>query len=225
MNDDYRIIATKTYVDKVLDEKLDKSAMTDIEAFIYEAIYGFIDGTIENISNSSSTYVRDYAFYEHPSLITAEFSSATNIGNYSFYKCTELSSINALSANTIGAFSFKGCSMLTSVDFPLATTIGQGSFDECTTLSSVNVPQLVMVEPLTFRKCECLTTIDLPVATSIKAQAFYNSGIINLTLRLNTVCTLEDENAFYFTLTRIEPRILTSKRTPRFARRNMRRIT
>lgn len=193
------VAADAKAVGDALAEKLDKSAMSDIEAFVHESIYGLIDGEIENISNNKATYVRDYTFYQHQSLITADFSAATSIGNYAFYKCPELTSTNVPSATNIGKFAFKGCSSLTTANYPLATTIGQGAFDECTALSSVNLPLLETVEPLTFRKCEALTTVDLPVATSIGTQAFYSSGITSLTLRSSTVCTLENADAFYFT--------------------------
>lgn len=171
----------------------------DIEAFIYEAIYGLVDGSIEIITNDKATYVRDYAFYQHQNLVNANFSSATNIGDYSFYKCPKLTSINTPSVTNIGKFAFKGCSSLTSASYPLATTIGQGSFDECISLSSVNFPMLETIAPLSFRKCESLTTVDLPAVTSIGTQAFYSSGITSLTLRSNIIVTLESADAFYFT--------------------------
>lgn len=81
----------------------------------------------------------------------------------------------------------------------MATAIGQGSFDECSSLTSVNLPLLETIAPLSFRKCESLTTVDLPAVTSIGTQAFYSSGITSLTLRSNTVVTLESADAFYFT--------------------------
>lgn len=186
-------------VGDMLNEKLDKSVMTDIEAYINESIYGFVDGSIENISNSKATYVRDYAFYQHQNLITANFSVATSIGNYSFYKCPALTSVSTPSATSVGTFAFKGCPELISANYPLVTTIGQGAFDECVALTSVNLSLVTVIEPLTFRKCEALTTIDLPVATSIGTQAFYSSGITSLTLRSNTIVSLESEDAFYFT--------------------------
>lgn len=44
---------------------LDGESLQNIYAYIYEALYGFIDGTIENIVNNKATYIRDYAFYQH----------------------------------------------------------------------------------------------------------------------------------------------------------------
>ena len=81
----------------------------------------------------------------------------------------------------------------------MVATIGQGSFDECTALTSVNLPIITAIESLTFRKCENLAIVDLPNVTSIGAQAFYSSGINSLILRSDTVCTLENADAFYFT--------------------------
>lgn len=178
---------------------LSDADLPKIYAYINEAIYGLIDGSIENISNNKAMYVRDYAFYQHQNLITADFPSATNIGDYSFYKCPSLAFVNASSTTNIGVFAFKGCSSLTSANYPLATTVEQGAFDECSILTSVNLPLVTAIEPLTFRKCDSLTTINLPVVTSIGTQAFYSSGVTSLTLRSDTICTLENADAFYFT--------------------------
>lgn len=186
-------------IDTLHQNKLDKSAMTDIEAFIHNTIYGFIDGSIENITNNKAVLVRDYAFYQHQNLVTAEFPAATNIGAYSFYKCLSLESMVAQYVTNIGVFAFKGCNALESANYQLVETIGQGAFDECTVLSSVNFPLVTTIEPLTFRKCAALTTVNLPVVVSIGTQAFYDSGITSLTLCSNTVVNLENEDAFYFT--------------------------
>lgn len=179
--------------------KADILDFPNIDAIVHEAIYGIVDGSIENISNNRAKYVRDYAFYQHQNLITANFPIATSIGDYSFYKCPVLTSVNTPSATNIGTFAFKGCSSLTSANYPLATTVGQGAFDECASLSSVNLPVVEVIEPLTFRRCENLTTVDLSAVTNIGTQAFYNSGITSLTLRSNAVCVLDNEDAFYFT--------------------------
>lgn len=178
---------------------LSDADLPDIYAYINDAIYGIVDGTIENISNDKAIYVRDYGFYKHPSLASATFPNATKIGNYSFYQCQSLANITIPLATEIGAFSFRECSSITNANFPNATSIGQGAFDECTNLSSVNLPLLENVSPLMFRNCESLTTVDLPVATTIETQAFWSSGLTSLTLRSNTICTLENADAFYFT--------------------------
>lgn len=173
--------------------------LPDIYAHINEAIYGIVDGTIENISNAKATYVRDYGFYKHPSLISASFTNATKIGDYGFYQSPALSTVDAPLVTEIGAFAFRGCSSLTNIISSAVTITGNGAFDECTNLSSVTLANLQEVKPLTFRKCESLTTVDLPVATNIGTQAFYSSGVTSLTLRSNTVVTLESADAFYFT--------------------------
>ena len=173
--------------------------LPNIYAHMHELMYGFIDGSIENLSNNKTNLIRDYAFYQHQNLITANFPSAINIGDYSFYKCPNLTSVNAPSVTNIGAFAFKGCSNLTSANYLLAISVGQGSFDECSSLTSVNLPLVIAIKPLTFRKCENLTIADFESVTNIETQAFYSSGITSLTLRSNTVCTLENEDAFYFT--------------------------
>ena len=158
-----------------------------------------IDGSTTALKNDKVISIRDYAFYQYQNLTTANFTIATSIGDYGFYKCNNLTLVNAPSVNTVGKFTFKGCAALTSINYPLTTTVGQGAFDECVTLSSVNLPLVAAIAPLTFRKCESLTAVELPVATSIGTQAFYSSGITSLTLRSNTVVTLENEDAFYFT--------------------------
>ena len=173
--------------------------LSDIYDYINEAIYGIIDGTIENISNTKATYIREYGFYKHPSLISASFPNAIKVNDYAFYQSPALSNVDISLVTEIGNFAFRGCTSLGAINFPNATTVGQGAFDECTNLSSVNLPLLGTVAPLMFRKCESLTTVDLPAATSIGTQAFYSSGIASLTLRSNTVIALENADAFYFT--------------------------
>lgn len=173
--------------------------LPDIYAHINEAIYGIVDGTIENISNTKAIYVRDYGFYKHSSLIFASFVNATKIGDYSFYQCPALTTVDIPLVTEIGNFVFRGCAMLKNINFPNATIVGQGAFDECTGLSSVTLTKLQEVKPLTFRKCESLTTVDFPAVTSIGTQAFYGSGVTSLTLRSNTVVALENADAFYFT--------------------------
>lgn len=171
----------------------------EIEKYINETMYGFIDGSIQNISNSLLKSIRDYNFYNHPNLITVNFPSVLDIGNYSFYKNLLLTEVSAESTLNIGKFAFKGDISLIQANFPLVKTLGQGAFDECEKLNSVNLTSLERVEPLTFRKCTMLATIDLPLVTSIGSQSFYNSGLTSLFLRSTSLCTLEHEDAFYFT--------------------------
>lgn len=178
---------------------LSDADLPNIYAQINEAIYGIIDGSIENMTNSKATYIRDYAFYKHPSLISATFLNAKEIGDYAFYQCPSLTSVNISSATKIGIFAFKECKNLNSINFPNVTTVENGIFDECTNLSEIHLDSLEQVPALMFRKCTALTHIDLPNVTNIGTQAFYDSGITSLTLRANTVCSLENENAFYFT--------------------------
>lgn len=173
--------------------------LPDIYAHINEAIYGIVDGSIENISNDKAQYIKDYGFYKHSSLSTASFSNAKSVGNYAFYQCPNLIAVNVPLVENIGTFTFKGCSSLNTADFPLVTTLENGAFDECVNLSMVNLPLLQVIKPLTFRKCKVLATADFNNVTSIGTQAFYDSGITSLTLRSNTVVTLENEDAFYFT--------------------------
>lgn len=187
-------MAKKIFTDESLLTFID-----EMKSYIHDIIYGLIDGTIENISNTKASYIRDYSFYQHKNLTTAEFPNATSIGDYSFYKCPSLTSVVAQIVEHIGCFAFKGCSNLISANYPLATTIGQGAFDECVGLSDVNLPLVTTIEALAFRKCEDLTSADFASVTSIGTQAFYSSGITSLTLRSDTVVTLENVDAFYFT--------------------------
>lgn len=197
-----------SYFIENLNEKSDKNHthivedivdFPDIQAFIYEAIYGFIDGSIEIINNSKATEVRDYAFYQHENLTEATFLNVQKIGNYSFYKNQKLTEVKAESVNSIGDFAFKGCSFLATANYPIANTIGRGCFDECESLTSINLLMVETIAPLSFRKCKSLTSIDFITAESIGSQAFYDSGLTSLTLRSNTVATLENADAFYFT--------------------------
>ena len=171
----------------------------EIAVYVNNAVYGVIDGNIENITNSKVAYVRDYGYYQHQFLQNVDFSTATSIGNYSFYRCPALSSVNVPNTKIIGAFAFKGCQAITQINFPNAISVDNGAFNECAALSSVNIPLVQSIEAMTFRQCTSLVSIDLPVVTTIKAQAFWGSSVSSVTLRSSTVCTLEDVNAFAFT--------------------------
>lgn len=158
-----------------------------------------IDASIENITNSRVTSIGKYSLYQRENLANVNLPAVRIIEDYGFYKCTNLQNCNTPLCETIGAFAFRECSSLVIANFQNATIVEQGAFDGCSMLSSVNFPLITIVEPLTFRKCENLTTIDLANVSNIGTQAFYNSGISSLILRSNTVVSLENKDAFYFT--------------------------
>lgn len=180
-------------------QTLDGHSLSDIKAYVDNNTFGMVNGAAAEFANYQAAEIRPYAFYKHQAITSADYPVATQIGNYAFYQCPSLQSVNTPSVTTVGSFAFRGCTSLPSVDLPLATTIGGSAFDECNTLSSINIPLVAEIEAYTFRKCEALASVELPSATVIGVQAFWSSGIISLTLSGNTVCALEDTDAFAFT--------------------------
>jgi hypothetical protein len=173
--------------------------VAEIRNYINEAVYGVIDGEIEAITNDKATYIRDYGFYNHNTLVSANFANVTKIGNYSFYMCRNLKTINTPALTNIEAFAFRECSALDTLYFENVITIKNNAFDGCTSLSNIEIPLVQTIETATFRQCEALGTLNLPAAKTIKSRAFWGSGISSLVLPASEVCTLENTDAFAFT--------------------------
>lgn len=133
-----------------------------------------IDGTITEVS-SAVTSIRDYAFYGHNNLASADFPNVTHIGDYAFYKCNKLASVDFPSATHIGEYAISDCGRFISADFPNVTSIGAYSFYRCYNLASVDFPKLVSVTMNSFNSTYSLKTI---------------------ILRRSTMCGLTHKNAF-----------------------------
>lgn len=103
-----------------------------------------------------------------------------------------------------GNFAFDGCTALESVELPTLkqekfnySWVGRSMFYNCRSLSSVSMPINPTVQESMFQGCTVLPMLDLPSVTRIRANAFSGCAALNvLILRADSVCTLENINAF-----------------------------
>ena len=183
-----------TMTNSVINDFL--NTQNDIPSYAFAGWSFAYANNLTSLNVSTALRVREYAFYNCSSLITASFPEVTNIGVSAFYNCTKLSTISFPKATyigqyafancssfstisfpsvtTIGTFAFYNCPSLTTASFPLATTIGQSAFYSCTSLTTISFPSVTSIGSFVFYACSKLTTANFPAATSIGASAFYN---------------------------------------------------
>lgn len=117
--------------------------------------------------------------------------------------CTELKQATVY-GEFAGNFSFDGCTALESVELPTLNQekfnygwVGRSMFYNCRSLSSVSMPINPTVQESMFQGCTVLPMLDLPKVSRIRANAFSGCSALNvLILRTDSVCTLENINAF-----------------------------
>ena len=98
---------------------------------------------------------------------------------------------------TIGDTAFKACNKITSLIFPNVTNIGANAFDLCEKVTNVYFPAVKSIGSYAFSAMTSMTCFDLPSLESIPSCAF--NGCYRLTcliLRISTVCSLANNNAF-----------------------------
>lgn len=130
--------------------------------------------------------------------ITEVKSNAKKVGSYAFYQCTYLRKAILPIAKSIGNQSFYLCSSLESVEIPLAEgTLYSGAFRQCFKLTGIKLPLVTTLQLSVFERCYNLITADFSKLTAIQSSAFdENYSLKTIILRNNTVCTLENRNAF-----------------------------
>lgn len=75
--------------------------------------------------------------------------------------------------------------------------VSNSAFRGCADLVSAELPECLYIRQLAFRSCSSLTQIVLPACVSIQAEAFsYCSGLSKIVLLSDTVCALDNANAF-----------------------------
>ena len=87
--------------------------------------------------------------------------------------------------------------IITEFNDDVIATVGRSAFSGCSQLTSVNLPLATSVDGYAFQSCTKLTSIDLPLATSVGSYTFNGcSQLTYVILRAETVCTLNNTNAF-----------------------------
>jgi hypothetical protein len=136
---------------------------------------------LTEVSGAGITRIPNYAFYERTSLTTVSFPAATEItGPAAFYGCTALTTVNFPAAKDIGPRTFHNCTALETVNFPAVTNIGGDAFNGCTSLTTAYFAatgtNTRSIGELAFNGCTSLTTVSFPAVTTIRYNAFANTG-------------------------------------------------
>ncbi len=153
----------------------------------YGTAKGLFDGCtkLSNVTiGPSSIVIRAEVFRNCKSLTTFNFSKAGSIENNAF-EGTGLTSVSFTTGLTIGQNAFKNCKELLTVSITGTSTnsLGVGVFTGCSKLKSATLPTNVSFVPQEmFKDCTSLDTFDFTRQTTIRANAFENTGFTTLTL-------------------------------------------
>ena len=127
-----------------------------------------------------------------PNVETIDYRSFYN----SSFKRMEFPKCHTIEAD--GAFYNKNpVSTLEVVSLPLIGRTQGDCFRGQAKLHTVDIRSATMIDSAAFRGCSALAVLDLPCVVSIATYAFYQTESLKaLILRSETLCTLENTNAF-----------------------------
>lgn len=138
---------------------------------------------VEHITLPESIKIRDNAFYNCKTLISASIPNEVSVIPAGiFYGCSNLSHVDLPSSvKQISSEAFSGCISLTSISLPnTIECIGDNAFSSCTKLQVVEFPKyLKQIGKYAFYNCSSLKEIRFPASiSSIGEHAFaYCSSI------------------------------------------------
>jgi hypothetical protein len=124
-------------------------------------------------SVEEGTYLAS-AFQHFTALKSVSGDNVTNIRQYAFYNCATLISADFPAATEIGPGAFGYCTDLTSVDLPEALIISSTAFTWCSSITSVYLPAVTDIYSYAFYPCNALTTVTINLGCSIDAYSFPN---------------------------------------------------
>lgn len=172
--------------------------------------WGFGESKLESVSMDGLTDINgSQAFYstkltevELPNL--RYINTGTGNNDETFRNCGELTKVSLPELIDItGGYTFSGCYKLTDVNLPKVTNaLPKYTFkDSMAAGSTLNFPELLYINSSyeTFSNCRAETYI-FGNLKSIGSGAFYNSGIIDLTILSRKMVTATDGTFFNSTL-------------------------
>lgn len=160
----------------------------------------FSYNSFRHISLPSVTKLGASTFYGCSVLSSVDLPLVTEVGNLAFYSCKALQSIDLPSATSIGERAFWYCDAIENITAPNVVTIGTVAFTRCLSLTYLNFPKVITIENNSISECGKLEVVDFASATTIKSNALKNNPLLNkVVLRFDTLCTLENKNAFDYT--------------------------
>jgi hypothetical protein len=160
----------------------------------------FSYNSFRHISLPSVTKLGANTFAGCSVLSSVDLPLVTEVGNHAFYSCRALQSIDLPSATSIGEWAFSYCDAIENITAPNVVTIGTVAFHRCSSLTYLNFPKVITIENGIISECGKLEVVDFASATTIKSNALKNNPLLNkVALRSDTLCTLENKNAFDYT--------------------------
>lgn len=198
---------------------LDSVYLPSLESISNYAFYNCLK--LASVEFDNIKHIGNYAFYKCTSLIDATIENADYIGTGAFFN-SSISSINLPNVLSIYSETFYTCYNLKLVNLPLVETIYNNAFYYCHNLNHIDLPNVKILEDNAFFICTNLTSVTLPVAESIGDKAFYscnlqsielpnvkvikkgafntNKLLASVTIKSDTLCTLQDNDVFENTL-------------------------
>ncbi|MBQ9713972.1 MAG: leucine-rich repeat protein [Clostridia bacterium] len=173
----------------------------------YVGSEAFAKSYIQSFSGAGVTELGDSVFNGCTNLTAVEIENVTKMGSMVFAGCTALTNIDLPAVTELGYYTFRGATGLQTVSFAAgATTTGKytfentsvetvtfngngiteietGAFYNARKLSSVTLPEGIrVISDFAFEGTRSLTKLNLENVEIIGMQAFYNSGLNELTL-------------------------------------------
>lgn len=158
--------------------------------YVFQNCNLLTDATVE-----TAEYVGSGAFYGS-SITSITLPNVLSIYPETFYTCYNLKLVNLPLVEYVANNAFYYCHGLEHIELPSAKILDNGAFFICTKLSSISIPLVTSIGHNTFYNCD-LREIELPKVNIISKGAFdTNKLLTSVTLRSNTICTLENSDAF-----------------------------
>lgn len=135
----------------------------------------YINGTLTEVTaedfNGIST-LRDYTFYQHPTLKRVEFAeNLWSAGNSTFRGCPKLEIVDfskCTKVRYLGMYTFYGCTSIRELTIPSTVErIDQNTFENCTSLKSVTFGENAICNQFyaySFSGCTSLVEITIPAS-------------------------------------------------------------
>lgn len=196
------VIGDEALVDGIIDRTITEFKDNSVKTIGSRAFDGCKQ--LVEVDCPEATTIKGDAFNGCDALTKVNAPAATLVESGAFTRCTSLTEVNLPELTTMtGSYCFEGCTSLVSIDLPKLTTVdqwGNGLFQNCGALASVNLPLLTMLGPSFFSahfgSAPVLEKVDLPSCTWIGSASLVMSTLETLILRSNTVCSLNNVNAF-----------------------------
>ena len=161
-----------------------------IGQYAFQNCTTLVDATVE-----TAEYVGPGAFY-NTGITSINLPNILSIYSETFYTCYNLKLVNLPLAETIANNAFYYCHGLEHISLPSAKILDNNSFFICTRLSSIDIPEVTNIGQSAFYNC-ALTEVELPKVKVIGKGAFdTNKALTSVTIRTNSLCTLENSDAF-----------------------------